>query len=378
MTRRQVLLIVAIFIATRIALTAIGTLTVVYLPATEGDEFKHLRDGGPALDMWYRWDAGFYATIATDGYKWQNEGRPSDDMVFLPLYPYAVRAVMALSGCGFSPYLSTCATVSGLIVSNVALLAASFLLFDLTRRYTDTDTAWRALWLLMLSPGSIFLSGVYTEALFLFLCLLTFWLLDRERFLLAVLAAGLACLTRAVGVALVPAILWVAWHQRPQWRLYRAMYGLFPVWAFGAYVLITGLTVGNPLAYFQSYSTTWGRVSGSPIDAFTVYFSGVPVSLYGWNPAWIDLIATVGYLALAVVVLRRKVEWGLFALGALIIPIMTGTLLSMPRFGTVIFPFYIVLAQWANTRPKQALVYGVFVALMMFVAVWFARYRWIA
>ncbi len=215
MTRRDLLLLILAFIITRAGLTVSGVLAQRYLPSNEGSEFTHLLDGGtlsPTLDMWYRWDAGFYTSIATYGYDWLNKYQPADDMAFLPLYPLAIHLVggMTSAGCLASPYLSTCATVGGLIVSNAALLIALLLLFDLARRHFSRSAAWRAALLLLISPISIFLSGAYTESLFLLLSLLTFWLLEQDRFGLAVLAASLACLTRSVGVALFLPLLWYA------------------------------------------------------------------------------------------------------------------------------------------------------------------------
>ena len=66
---------------------------------------------------------------------------------------------------------------------------------------------------------------------------------------------------------------------------------------------------------------------------------------FGWRVSWIDLILTLFYLGLAVVLLirERTRTWGLFALFALLIPIASGTLIGMPRFGAVIFAFYVLL-----------------------------------
>src|SRR5690606_40368341 len=119
----------------------------------------------------------------------------------------------------------------------------------------------------------IFLSGVYTESLFLLLSLLVFWLLDRDRFALAVSVAVLACLTRSVGVALVPALLWVAWRGRDDLRPYRLLAAFIPALVFGGYILLAGASVGDPFAYFTTYDTTWGRAAGTPLQAITAYFS---------------------------------------------------------------------------------------------------------
>ncbi len=387
MTRRDILLLLLAFVLTRAAITAAGVLALRFYPSNEDAEFTHLLDGGAALDMWYRWDAGFYATIATDGYDWINDHAPADDMAFLPVYPLAIRLVSGVTptGCLASPYRSTCATLGGLAVSNLALLIALFLLFDLALRHFGKAVAWRAALLLLVSPISIYLSGVYTEALFLLLSLLTFWFLERNRFGLAVLAAALACLTRSVGVALFLPLLWVAWRGandegRTPVRLYRIVLAFIPPLVFAGYILLAGVSVGDPLAYFKTYDATWGRVAGTPIQAFTAYFSGQEVSYFGWQLSWIDLIMTLFYLALAVILLvrERTRAWGLFALVALLIPIASGSLLSMPRFGAVLFPFYILLAAWSDRRYKQALVYGGAALLALLFILRFVTWRWIA
>jgi Gpi18-like mannosyltransferase len=386
---RPIRLILLLFIVTRVALVAVGTVANTRLPANEGDEFKHLLDGGPALDMWYRWDAGFYATIATYGYDWFNEQRPAEDMAFLPVYPAAIRTVMAASGCGFSPYLSTCATVGGLLVSNLALLAGCFLLYDLTRRRYDHGTGLRAVFLLLIAPSAIFFSGVYTEAVFLLLALLVFWLLDRQRLGLALLSACAAALTRSVGVALVPALLWYVWAQLPpaplwqrlgqlirSWRMYAA---LLPVVFFASYILYAGTTAGAPLAYFDTYEVIWGRdVNRAPWETLLAYFSGEPVSWFGWRLSWLDLGAFAVYVVLALVALRKAPTWGLFALAAVIIPFLSGTLSAMPRFGAVAFPVYVLLAAWTPVRWRAALVYAASIALAILFVIRFVTWNWIA
>jgi hypothetical protein len=381
-SRREWLLIFVLFVVTRLLVTGVGVVSMRVLSSNEGEQFTHLLDGGPALDMWYRWDAGFYATIATEGYDWFNERQPADDMAFLPLYPLATRAVMALSGCGYSPYLSTCATVSGLIVSNVALFAATVLLFMLVRGWAGATAAWHSVGLLMLSPAGVFLSGVYTEALFLLLTLLVFVALERGRFGWAVAVAILACLTRSVGIALVPALLWTAWRwpdASPAARLGRMALALLPGLVFAAYIFGAGLYVGLPTAYFQTYAGTWERPAGSVLGAFTAYFSGEQVSWFGWQLSWLDLLATLGFGLLGLLVLRQRIAWGLYALAAIAVPVFSGTLVAMPRFGLVVFAVYAWLGRWiAAHRWRQVLVYAAFLALLLLVTSRFVTWRWIA
>ncbi len=381
MTRKHLLIILILFVVTRIILVGAGTASLHFLKSVEGDEYKHLLDGGPVLDMWYRWDAGFYATIATEGYDWLETRQPSADMAFLPVYPLAVRLASGINGtgCVWSPYLSTCTTIGGLIVSNLALLGSCFLLYNVVCRRFGTSVALRSVILLLIAPTAIFLSGVYTESAFLFLVLLTFWLLEHDRFLPAIVAACLACLTRSVGVALVPAILWWVWeHNRGTTLKIRAVMALIPGIVFGVYVLGTGFYVGEPLAFFSAYEGIWGR-SSSILDSILIY-TREPVALFGWYPSWLDLFAAVSYLLLAGWILWkwRERSWGVYALFATIIPIASGSLVGMPRFGGVIFPFYVQIARWIDRPWKQAVVYALSAGLALLFLSRFVTWRWIA
>ncbi|MBE2270690.1 MAG: glycosyltransferase family 39 protein [Anaerolinea sp.] len=380
LNRRDFFLLLVAFLLTRALIVGVGVWSMDNQPMTEGEEYTHLLDGGAALDMWYRWDAGFYATIATYGYDWMNENRPADDMAFFPLYPVLVHLVSGLTptGCALSPYLSTCATLGGLLVSNLALFAALIVLFDYVRGHFGKPAAWRAATLLLVSPISIFLSGVYTESLFLLLTLLTFWLIERRWFAVAILTAALACLTRSVGVALYPALLWIAWQSPREQRVLRLILAQIPLLVFLGYIFGAGISVGDPFAYFQTYESIWGRTAGNPIEAFTVYISGVDVALLGWHPAWLDLILTLIFLVLAALAWRKNRAWGLFALFALLIPIASGTLSAMPRYGAVIFPLTIVLALYADKLWRAFVIYGASIGLALVTISRFVTWRWIA
>lgn len=370
--------IVAIFLIafflTRITLIGLGIASMAYLPMVTGEEYKHL-DASPVLDMWYRWDAGFYTTIALYGYDWITHHQPSADIAFLPLYPLSIRSANYVLDC--SEY--NCAVVNGLIISNVALLVALFLLFYLTKYYESNKVAYRSAWLLMLSPISIFLSGVYTEALFLCLSLFVFFALSKKQLYLAIIATSLACITRPVGLALYLPLLIYTWRQTGQLRTKQLIMAHIPIVVFGIYILFAGLASGDWLAYFNANYQVWNRpVSGMPWRVFLRYFGDEDVTFWGWQLSWLDLIFTMLYLFLAIVTLRRNVLFGTFALGAILIPIASSTLVAMPRYGAIVFPFYIVVAQWADRTWKQVLLYSMSVLLLVAFTARFVTWHWIA
>lgn len=378
-TRREFGIILILFVVTRFALVGFGVVAMRVLPMSEGDQYTHLLDVGAPLDMFYRYDAGFYTSIATFGYKWQTENRLDADLAFLPLYPLSIHLVSGLTptGCALSDYLSTCATLGGLLVSNVALLASSIFLFDLAKRRWSSAVAFRSVLFLLIAPNIVFMSGVYTESLFLLWAILSFWCLERDRFVPAVIFACCAALTRTVGIAIVPALLWYVWHQPERRRWWRFALALMPGIVFSVYIFGAGLYLGDPMAYFAANRAIWQRDASSPLDAFLVYLRG-DVALLGWNPAWIDLVATVYLLVLAVLILRENRLWGVFSVVAVLVPIASGTLLAMPRYGAVIFPIYVYLAQKADTRPKQIGLALASIALGALITSRFVTWRWIA
>jgi hypothetical protein len=392
MSRRELGIIVALFAVTRAMLVIAGLLAMSVLGVREDPGYTRLLDNVPALDMWHRWDAGFYVDIAINGYKWERQGEMTQDMAFLPVYPLAIRAVSGLTpdGCIWSPYWSTCGTLGGVVISNVALLCAAILLFDLTHHRFDKKTAWLTTVLLLVSPISVFLSGVYSESLFLFLTVLTFWLLMRDQgrlgaaFAGAVIAASVASLTRNVGVALVPALLWYVWTSAEKpislRTLSRFALATLPILAFGAYVLLVGTRLGNLGAFFQGFGQLWGRRLNL-LDSFTVYFSEARVDLFGWWDSWIDLFAAIFYFVLALIAFRFNRGWGLFALVAVLIPVTSGRLQSMPRYGAALFPFYILIGYWLARLDRRwvwALVYGGSALAALGFLARFVTWRWIA
>jgi 4-amino-4-deoxy-L-arabinose transferase-like glycosyltransferase len=83
---------------------------------------------------------------------------------------------------------------------------------------------------------SLFLQAVYSESLYLLLCVGAFLLAERQRWLSAGIVTGLAMLTRLAGFALLVPILLLAWRS-PQRRrallkllVAPALACLYPLW----------------------------------------------------------------------------------------------------------------------------------------------------
>jgi hypothetical protein len=314
-----------------------------------------LHDLGYGTDIWARWDSAWYVRIAEHGYA--RAGSPA----FYPLYP-------ALVG-GLGRVLAGHYVLAGLLVSLAACAAAFVLLHRVAEAKLGEEGAGRAVLYLAVFPMTIFLQAVYAESLFLALAVATFLLAERGKLGWASVAAGLACLTRPLGFALLPALVLFAWRRRsPAPLLAPALFALYPLYLWWK--------LDDPWAFAHSQDL-WHR-----------HFA----PLYGlWGGDWSrqhdvavnleGIAALVLFAWLAVLAWRRLgAAYGLFAAGALAIPLSVPSdrfpLLSLPRFGLVVFPFFLALATLGERR--QTAIVAVACTLLGVVIVQWVQWQWVS
>ena len=144
------------------ALTRAGILAVAYLaePLIADNTLPppyHIRPDNVLVDVFgSRWDTGFYLGIAGEGYRVDGPGLPS--VAFFPLLPLLIRALAPLTRDPIA---------AGLLVTNLALLWASILLYRLVEGEHGGAVAERSVWYLLIFPASFFGSAIYSESLFL-------------------------------------------------------------------------------------------------------------------------------------------------------------------------------------------------------------------
>ncbi len=359
------------------ALLALLTLEPLRNPrAGRWDDPTLTHDLGAVTDVWARWDSVHFLRIAEHGYT-------SAEASFYPLYP-------ALAGA-LGRVLLGHYILAGIVVSLAAALGAFALLERLAEPRLGAPGARRAVLYLALFPTALFLQAVYSESLFLFLCLAAFALAERGRFAEAGAVAGLAILTRPAGIALLPPLVLLA--RRRSWRLATAVpvaaaYPLYLWWKLGdagAFARAEGtwhrhLSPAGPLGgIWDGLRAAWAGVrqlaSGSNAHVYWTAVSPADSTPLRTATLNLELLAfLVLFVALAVIAWRRfGAPYGLFATLSLAIPLSVPSsrwpLLSLPRFGLVIFPLFLALAVVGGKSPRahtaivglSALVLGVFV-----------------
>lgn len=354
-------------------------------PNADRWDTARLHDLGYFTDIWARWDSDFFLRIAQNGY---------DDAsaAFHPLYP----ALVALLGrVLFGHYL-----LAGLIVSLLCCLGSLMLLHRLAQEHLGAEGAYRSVLYLAVFPMALFLQAVYSESLFLLLVLASFALAERNRFAAAGVVAGLAILARAAGLALLPALALLAWRHRERLRALAGVALSLPVAA--VYPLVLWQQVGDPWAFTDAQDRwhrhlSWAGPLGGIWDGLVAGWRGLEqfvvghgTSVPGADPmhaAATNLQALaylVLFLMLTVVVWRRfGAAYGLFAAFSLAIPLSYPSsrwpLLSLPRFGLVVFPFFLALAALTMGRPRLHSAVVACSALFLGIAVvqW-ALWQWVA
>ena len=354
-------------------------------PEADRWDTARMHDLGYFTDIWARWDSAFFLRIAEDGYD-------EASAAFHPLYP----ALVAILGRAFFGHY----ILAGLVVSLLATLGSFVLLYRLAAERLGAEGGWRTVLYLAVFPMALFLQAVYSESLFLLLVLAAFALAERNRFAAAGLVAGLAILTRAAGLALLPALALLAWRYRDRARAFAGVALAVPVAA--VYPLVLWQQVGDPWAFSDAqdrwhrhfsaagpFGGIWdGLVAGwRGLEQFVVghgtHVSGVsPMHAAAENVQ--AAVFLVFFLVLTVVAWRRfGAPYGLFAAISLAVPLSYPStrwpLLSLPRFGLVIFPLFLALAALTADRPRAHNAVVACSALFLGVAVvqW-ALWQWVA
>ncbi|MFE5533669.1 mannosyltransferase family protein, partial [Embleya sp. NPDC056538] len=163
-----------------------------------------LATGKPFWSMLGSWDGVWFRDIADFGYVDKIPVSPTGkpywtNVEFFPGYPWAVRLVCDLTGLS--------ALNAGMVVTTIAGVVAAWGLYALGRELTGSHrvaTLFALLW--GVAPGSMVLTMVYSEALFVAFASWGLLAVVRRQWTLACVLCLLAGLTRNTAFALVAAL----------------------------------------------------------------------------------------------------------------------------------------------------------------------------
>ena len=336
-----------IWFGTRLALASFTLLASYLLGLDAGGRLTG--PGAWALERFTWWDSFQFLRTAERGYL--PPEAPCCSQAFFPGYPLAMRALGPFTGGNLA--------LAGVVVSLLAGCGAAVLLWHLAARATGSPAAGRAAVLLLaVAPYGIFLSAVYTEALFLALALGAWYAGARRSWWVAGLFVGLATGVRVNGVfvALGLAVMYLVQLRAEGRRLPRV-----DVLALGSPLLVVGgyfaylhALTGSWNAWREAEERGWGRRTAWPWQGMAE----------GWRSAttagapdlvvsrWADLVVTVLGIVLVAVLLRlRRWPEAAYVLPNVLVLVCSTTLISAPRYALLWFPAYLLLADLV-VRPR--------------------------
>ncbi|HLK99124.1 MAG TPA: mannosyltransferase family protein [Myxococcaceae bacterium] len=312
---------------------------------------------------WARYDAGWYAHIATEGYSY-TPGQQSP-VAFFPTYPLAVRGITAL---GVDVFLA------GVLLTMVCGVLALVLFTHWARAKADESTVRDAGLLLALYPFAFFLYGaMYSDALFLLLIVGAFLLLERGHLVPAVLLGVMATAARPVAPALVLGLL----ARRLEWKHERgqrwSVVDLLPVLAATGlllYILYLWRTFGEPMAFVKVQSAQgWDQMPGWRTWAKVRWAQS-----FSWGMKGDDFLRLAGHAAFSVGALAlvwptvKRLGWGygLYSLAIVGLPTLSSKdFMGMGRYLLAAFPLFLTLALLLRERPRLRLAVMALSAVLM-------------
>ncbi len=379
MRRPDLIFILKSLITWRLALIVVVFFAVKFLPVQNdflgGRMVNYLTN--PGFWSLANFDGEHYLAIAREGY------RPLT-YFFFPLFPVLINFFSIIFGeAAFNMLLS------GLFISHLSLFIGMVGLYKLVRLDYKENIFKYALILLLLFPTSFYFGSVYTESMFLALAIWTFYFARRGNFLTAGILAAFAGATRLVGVALIPVLIIELFIQKKNSLNFKNVLGvLISSLGITTYMIYLKAATGSFLEFFKSISV-FGEQRGPTLillpQVFYRYFVKIlPNINYSYFPAtltiFLEIIVSVFFLILIIFSFKKlRFSYWIFLTLGYLIPTLSGSFSSLPRYVLVLFPAFIFLAVFFEKRRGLffAFLSVSFILLLISFAL-FARGYWIS
>lgn len=299
-------------------------------------------------------DAVRYLDLAQNGYV--TNGENQINLVFYPLYPWLMRLLSCLTLGNLQ--------VSGVLISWLCCMGASVLLYELILMEGDQRQADLGVLLFSLYPFSMFLLGVYTESLFLFLSLGCMLTLRKKRMLPAGILGFLAALTRVQGMLLLlPAVcelLLARFGQEKRKLRGRDGFVLLIPMGFLVYLGINAFLWGDPFKFLEFeagepwYQTArWVGENISLQWALAKDYAGLAGIIYLPQIALYFLSVCILFWGI-----RKKVPLPYLIYGGAYLGFtyLSGWMISGGRYMLCCFPLFMILSRVKSDTARGVLI----------------------
>ena len=377
------------FWLTRPAVLLVGLLAATAVGAPPKSQDSIGRD--PLATLPARFDSGWYAGIAHEGYEWQHRFDRQQNLAFFPAYPLLMRGVGAMIPDDGTPTRDEHVlryTWAGLFISLASFFWGVWYLSRIAREMMGAERATTAVMLLAAYPFAIFYSAAYTESLFLLAAAGAWYHFRHAQWASAGVWGLVAGLSRPNGFFLSIPLGLLALGVRDA-----AQTGVVP--GRGRSSRLAALSVaampgvGMLIFTLYVYQLTeiwfaWARMHGAWGRSLSA--AGLGLAPVGSAAGVLQLAAAHPFQALNTFGLAfalalvwpvwRKLgpAWAAFVLVNVLPPLAAGGVLSMGRLTSTLFPLFLALAATISSRTAASWI-AVFAIFQGLAAVLFFTWR---
>jgi len=330
-------------------------------------------------------DGVHYLRLAQNGYA------DAYYQAFFPFFPLVVRFFNVFSRnvlLDTRVFVDPSFFYTGMILANLFIF---FSLLVLRKMVEKKDYIW-SVFLLLSFPTAYYFGAVYTESLFLLELLLFILFIKKKKYLVAGVVTSIASGTRLIGVLLALVLLvevikdifgkkislWTADFYKAALSLLVAPSGLL------AYMFYLKRQFGNYFAFVSVQSGFGAERSSIPMISLPqVFYRYLKMFLtvknqYQLFSISVELVFAILGLVLIIWAYKKiAINWWLFSLLVYLLPTLTGTFSSMPRYLIFSYVVLIPIIVKLPTTFRRFAVVVMSVLQMLFLAL-FTRGYWVA
>lgn len=309
-------------------------------------------------------DGAYYLLIAQNGYT-INAG-------FFPLFPLSIALLSPTIGNILPSELSY--YFSAITLVTIFFFLSLIFMYKLILLDFKKNIAFLSIVFLLVFPTSFFFASIYSESLFLLLSLMSFYFARKKRWFISCVFAGLLSITRIVGIAILPAILYeYVKYEKSKFKIKILSFFLIPLGLLG-YMVFNLLKWGNPFYFIVAQGKFQNnRTVDSVILLPQTIFRYIKIlltlnpNIYEWWIALIEISVFIFAVIFLYVSWKKRIRFSyiLFGILTLTFPVSSGTLSGIPRYVLPVFPIFIALSLIENRLIK--IFYFVFSIILLSV-----------
>jgi hypothetical protein len=204
----------------------------------------------------------------------------------------------------------------------------------------------RSVYGLIFFPTAFFLLSIYSDSLFLFLSLLSLYLYRKDRLLLTSVVIALATATRVYGVFLIPLFILLATKDHKKFT--KKQLAIMPLGLI-SYMIYLTFQFGDPIAFFHNLGAWQKNHLIFPLQTIYRYLK-ILITVSPSTPTYFVALLELSIFALVIIInifllLSKNYPFALLVFLGWLIPGMTGTLQSFPRYALALFPIFHILSK---------------------------------